>query len=120
MSRAGRRAAVGRGRWAETLAVWLLRLKFYRILARDLRRKAGEIDILARRGNILVAVEVKRRADLALAAASISARQRARIAQVAEAHRARLPDGAQLTLRFDAILVAPGQWPRHLVDAWRP
>ena len=70
---AGRRAAYERGRYAERWAALLLRAKGYRILARGYRCRAGEIDIVARRGSLLVAVEVKARADLTAAAEAIQA-----------------------------------------------
>jgi putative endonuclease len=114
-----RRRAVRRGRWAETLAAWLLRLKGYSLLARDYRTAVGEVDILARRGQVLAAIEVKRRADLDHAAQSVQARQRRRIERAASAYLARLPDGAGLSLRFDVVLVARGRL-KHIADAWRP
>ncbi|HWA43639.1 MAG TPA: YraN family protein [Hypericibacter adhaerens] len=115
-----RRAALRRGRWAETLAVWWLRLKGYRILGRDLRLGVGEIDILARRGRLLVAIEVKHRADLLTAGEAIDRRGQARIARALLRWLAQHPHLAELDLRFDAVLMVPGHWPRHLPDAWRP
>jgi putative endonuclease len=114
-----RRAAERRGRLAEASAAWLLRAKGYRILARDFRTPVGEVDLIARRGRVLALIEVKARATRAQAAASISPRQRQRIARAGAAFVARRPDLAQLDLRFDALLLAPGRWPRHVVDAWR-
>ena len=67
------------GQFAETLAVWQLRAKGYRILTRRFRCRPGEIDIIARRGNVLVFVEVKARRNAATAAESISSRQISRI-----------------------------------------
>lgn len=115
-----RRAAERRGRGAEAAAAWLLRLKGYRILARHLRTPVGEIDLIARRGRVLALIEVKTRATRDQAAAAVSPRQRQRIARAAQAFLARRPDLAELDLRFDALLLAPGRWPHHLVDAWRP
>jgi putative endonuclease len=115
-----RRAAYRAGRLAETLCVWLLRLKGYRVLARDWRVPVGEIDILARRGSVLAAVEVKRRGRLSDAAEAIGPRQRRRILRALEAFVARNPALGRLTLRFDVMLVAPRAPPRHIRDAWRP
>lgn len=109
-----------RGRRGEALACLWLRLKGYRILARNWRHPLGEIDIVARRGPILAVIEVKWRDRLDLAAESISPRQRHRIARAAAVFWARQPDAARLSLRFDALLLAPGRWPRHVADAWRP
>ncbi|NKB49262.1 MAG: YraN family protein [Alphaproteobacteria bacterium] len=117
---AGRRAAYKRGRGAEARAALLLRAKGYRIIARDYRCRVGEIDIIARRGRVLVAVEVKARAKLSDAAEAIGPRQRARITRALSDFMARHGDLAQCDIRFDAVLLSPRQWPRHIVDAWRP
>ncbi len=120
MSRAARGArARRRGRRAETIAALLLRLKGFRILARDLRLRAGEIDIVARRGGVIAFVEVKARRDLAEAAESLRARQRARILRAAGAYLAGRPDLRHLSPRFDAVLIGAVGWPRHVPDAWR-
>jgi putative endonuclease len=46
------------GRWAEWVVCWYLRLKGWRVLAVNWRCPAGEVDILARRGKVLAAIEV--------------------------------------------------------------
>jgi len=120
MTVARRRLAWLRGRRAEGLAAWWLRLKGYRLMARNFRSGAGEIDLIASRGGILAMVEVKTRDDLSSASEALGARQRARIARAAEAFLQQRPNLARLSVRFDVILVAPGRFPRHLMDAWRP
>ncbi len=116
---------------AERWACWLLRLKGYRILAVNWRCPAGEVDILARRGSILAAIEVKRRmesdytgkpGDDATALHAISPKQQQRIARAAEAFMGRRADCRSVTLRLDAITVLPGfLWPRlrHYPAAWQ-
>lgn len=115
-----RRRAWRFGRLAEELAVWLLRAKGFRVLARDFRAPVGEIDIVARRGGLLIFVEVKARRDIAEAAEAAGARQRARIERAALAFLVGRPRLAGLDMRFDLMLVEPGRWPCHLPDAWRP
>jgi len=115
-----RRAAERAGKRAERIAALLLRLKGYRILARGLRSRVGELDIVARRGGVLAIVEVKTRADEAEALEAVTPRQRRRLARAAQAFHARLPDAAALTIRFDVALVVPRRLPRHIMDAWRP
>lgn len=119
MSVARRRRAWHRGRRAEALAACWLRLKGYRILARDYRVGVGEIDLIARRGRVLALVEVKARAGLAEAGESLGRRQRERIGRAAKAFLQRYPDLGRLDLRFDVVLIAPGHLPRHIADAWR-
>jgi putative endonuclease len=115
-----RQQAWRRGRRGEALALLALRLAGYRILARDHRAAPGEIDIIARRGRLLIFVEVKTRSDFALAAEALLARQRRRIARAAEGFLAGRPELSLCRCRFDVILIAPWRWPRHIPDAWRP
>ena len=118
--RGAKRRARRFGLRAETLAAWMLRLRGCHIEGRRVRTPVGEIDIVVRRGTVVAMVEVKGRADLALAAESIVRRQRARIERAAEAFLRSRPALPELDLRFDVILVRPWRPPVHLVDAWRP
>lgn len=120
---AKRLRALTRGRLAEMAAALWLRLKGYSILARHVTTGrgtgAGEIDIIARRGNLLAFIEVKARPDFAQAAQAIGPQQRRRIARAAEAFLARRPELAHCAMRFDAVLVSPWRPLRHISDAWR-
>ena len=113
-----RRAAFRRGLSAETRAAVLLLLKGYRILARRWQSPVGEIDIVARRRRVLVFVEVKARVRLEDAAEAVSVRQRRRIAAAAAAWLAGHPEHASAEIRFDAVLVMPRRWPRHIAAAF--
>lgn len=108
------------GQVAETVAVWYLRAKGYRIVARRFRCRAGEIDIVARRGRLLAFIEVKARRTAGAAADALGPRQAGRIIRAAQAFVQAHPPLAVLDQRFDVILVVPRRWPVHLVDAWRP
>jgi len=101
------------------VCVWYLRLRGYRILARRLRTPVGEIDILARRGDVLAAIEVKARDRIADAAEAVTPRQRRRVARAAAWVLTGRPALADLALRFDAMLIAPRRLPVHIPDAWR-
>jgi len=114
---ARRKAELGRS--AEWRAVWRLRLAGYAIVARRYRTKMGEIDIVARRGHMLIFVEVKARAQHMVAAESLGERQLERVARAASLFLARHPRYAEYAVRFDAVLVV-GLWPRHQPDIWRP
>jgi putative endonuclease len=113
-----RRAAEREGRRAETLAALYLQCKFYRILARRFRTRAGEIDLIAKRGNTLAFVEVKRRASEAAARAAIAPTSRKRIARAATIFLAQNPQFSACALRLDAVFMTPGGWPIHLEGAW--
>src|SRR5690606_16152493 len=89
--KAGKVSAHGRGLRAERGAEILLRLKGYRIIARRYKTKFGEIDIIARRGDTIVFVEVKYRATLAAALSCLSAQNQERIIQAARHYLATHP-----------------------------
>ncbi len=114
-----RQRAQRRGRFAEWLCLWHLRLRGWRILARGWRCPSGEIDIVARRGRVLAIIEVKSRNQLDAAASALTPRQRRRIARAAETFLLSRPDLAGLDLRFDLMLVPPLRQPRHWPGAWR-
>ena len=120
MNTARRRARERLGRSAERIAVWWLRLRGYRILRRRFRTAAGEIDIIARRGGVIVAVEVKARPDAFAGTEAVGPRQQRRIARAAEQFRAKQPGAPTLGLRFDIVVVSPWRLPVHVADAWRP
>jgi putative endonuclease len=116
---ARRRAAYRRGHAGEQLAAFRLMLAGYRILARRYRTKVGEIDLIARRGDVVAFVEVKRRAELATGLEAVTPQARIRIRRAAELYLRRNPAFAERTLRFDVIVITPWAWPRHIVDAWQ-
>jgi len=111
-------AAFRTGLSAESRAAAFLIAKGYRILARRFRTPVGEIDIVARRRDVLVFVEVKARARLDDAAEAVTDRGKRRIAAAAEAWLAAHPDDVGRIMRFDAMLVAPGKIPQHIEGAF--
>jgi putative endonuclease len=111
-------AAFRTGISAESRAAAYLMAKGYRILAKRFRTPHGEIDLVAKRRNLLAFVEVKARATLDEAAYAVTPRQQARIINAAQAWLAAHPDHAEFELRFDAILIAPRRLPRHLLAAF--
>lgn len=117
-TRPERQIAFRTGISAESRAAVLLIAKGFRILARRYRTPVGEIDIVARRRRLLVFVEVKARERLDDAAWSVTDRQRARIVAAAEAWLAANSAHAIEDIRFDAVLVVPGQLPRHIPAAF--
>lgn len=113
-----RHAAEKRGRGAETLACWYLRLKGWRILARRARVPGGEVDVVARRGRTVAFVEVKLRANDDAASFALDQWRLRRVAAAAERLAPRFTrDGDDV--RIDAIFVVPRRWPRHLANVWQ-
>jgi putative endonuclease len=106
-----------RGRRGETLGAWYLQLKGWRILARRVKTPRGEVDLVARRGRVVAFVEVKWRRTAAELDLAIDLHRLRRVAAAAEAiaHRYVRAGDDQ---RIDVLLLAPGRFPRHMVNAW--
>jgi putative endonuclease len=92
--------------------------KGYRLLGFRLRTPQGEIDLLVQKRSVVVVVEVKRRATLEDALASVTWTQRQRLIRAARATVARRPALANASVRLDLIALAPGRPPRHIRGAW--
>ena len=113
-----RQEAEKRGRSAETIAAWYLRMHGWRILVRRARVPGGEVDIVARRGRTLAFVEVKARADTDAAALSLDEWRLRRVAVAAERLMERYMDGID-EVRIDAIFIVPFRWPIHMPNVWQ-
>ena len=113
-----RRATYLRGHWAEHVALALLVLKGYRLLARRYSASGGEIDLIVKRGDTIAFVEVKARDVMDSALVAIGAQKRQRFSRAARAWVSRNRWAACKVLRADAVFVAPRRWPRHLPAAF--
>ena len=113
-----RQEAEKRGRGAETIAAWYLRMHGWQILARRARVPGGEVDIVAKRGRTLAFVEVKARADADTAALSLDEYRLRRVAVAAERLMKRYMDGVD-EVRIDAIFIVPFRWPIHMPNVWQ-
>jgi len=94
-------------------AAWLM-LKGYQILGFRLKSRAGEIDILARRGRVLAVVEVKRRTTLEAALTAVGPDQHQRLLAAGRSVLHGRPGLAGHDLRIDMVALAPGRFPRHV------
>ena len=112
-----RSQAERRGRQAERIAAWWLRLKGWQIVGRRMRTRAGDVALVARRGAMLAFGEGKARASAAELDLAIDERRLARVAAAAEIlwHDLAKPGD---DMRIDVILLAPGRPPRHLANVW--
>lgn len=118
-TRSDKRIAAERaGHRGEALAALWLRAKLYRIRDRRYKTPMGEIDLVAERGNTVVFVEVKNRAANADETLTFASVNRSRISRAAHYWLARHPAETGKDFRFDVIFLAPGRWPRHLIDAF--
>ena len=91
-----RRKSEEAGRSAELIALWALRLKGWRLLARRYKTHVGEVDLIMRRGDVTAFIEVKARKNLDRAVESVTPRQARRIAAAArQGHRLHRGKGAK-------------------------
>jgi putative endonuclease len=108
------------GAEAEALAAAAMRVQGYQVLEQRFRYRHSDVDLVARRGTVVVFVEVKSRADdrYGSAAEAVTARKQANLVRAASvwlSRHARPWDA----VRFDVITVTDGklEW---LQDAFRP
>lgn len=111
-----------RGKCAEFLARNYMRLHGFGIVAQNYitgrGTTAGEIDFIAKRGKLLVFVEVKQRTTLETAAYAITPTQRQRLIRGAKSFLKNNPQYAGFDVRFDAILVTFPFRIHHIPNAW--
>ncbi|MGD9914029.1 MAG: YraN family protein [Rhizobiaceae bacterium] len=116
---ADRRRAYRRGHRSEWLASLALLLKGFRTVARRYRTPSGEIDLIARRGDLVLIVEVKARPTLIEAMDAIGRLSERRIEAAADLWLSRQRDSAKLSLRFDMVAVLPRRWPIHVENIFQ-
>lgn len=114
-----RSRAYRKGHRGEWLAAGFLMLKGYRIVARRYRTKLGEIDLIARRGDIAAIVEVKARPTLVAAMEAVGYNAERRIEAAADLWLSRQPDHGRLSIRFDLVAVLPRRWPVHVENIFQ-
>ncbi len=109
------------GTLAENSAAAFLEAQGFLIVARNFLRRVGELDVVARAGDLLVIAEVRTRASDAYggAAASIGHAKQRRIAATAGLLLQRFPELRRCRVRFDVIVVRDGSidWLKHAFDA---
>lgn len=113
-----KRRSERKGRRAEYFAALALMLKGYRIVSLRYKTAVGEIDLVARKGDLVAFVEVKARHDLASGVDAVSYPAQRRIAAAGELFISRQKDSTRLSWRHDIVVVSPWRWPRHLEDAF--
>jgi putative endonuclease len=106
-----------RGDDAEERAARLLGARGLVVVGRNVRCGRGELDVVARDGDVVVFVEVRRRRTRTDALESIGPRKQHLLARAAQWWLARHAPSARA--RFDVVVVV-GDRVEHLVDAFRP
>ena len=106
------------GRRGEAYARWVLCAKGYRLLVRKFRHPLGEVDLVLRRGRLLVFVEVKFRSDSDVSAYAVPPAQWRRISVGARGFGARHPLYADYVWQFDLFVVAAMGCFQHKKNFW--
>jgi len=117
-NRKRRRAANSWGKAAKWIAAIYLLTKGYRILALRYKTKLGEIDLVARKGDLAVMAEVKARGSVQQAVDAVSAQSMRRIRNASDLWLAKQPDAARLSIRYDIVVVRSWKLPVHFKDAF--
>jgi putative endonuclease len=106
------------GLFAESIASVYLRFCFYTVISRRYKSDVGEVDIIAKRGNSLIFVEVKARRNKDEAYVAFTTHQQKRIVRTAKLFIARNPKYHENDIRFDLILICPIFFIKHIKNAW--
>ena len=108
------------GKRGETLACRYLRMKNIEILLRNYRNKRGEIDIIARDGNIICFIEVKTRSlsSRSRPAEGFRYKQQLRISRSAANYLNKVGK-PKVAYRFDLIEIVMGRWDICELRYWR-
>ncbi len=109
------------GALAENSACAFLESNGFSIVARNFQRRVGELDVVARAGDLLIVAEVRTRSSEAYggAAASVGSSKQRRIAATAALFLQRHRELRHCRVRFDVIIVRDGcvEWLKHAFDA---
>ena len=121
-NRAKAAAAAAVGRAAEQIALRFLAAQGLELLQRNFRRRVGELDLIARKGDELIVAEVRTRSSDAYGggAASVDWRKRQRIVRTTSLLLQKHHELAKLRVRFDVLVISNMQgasphveWIRH-------
>ena len=107
-----------RGRYSERIATNFLKRNGYKIIKRNFKSKLGEIDIIAKQGNYLVACEVKYRNNEDILLYSISVKQQRRIKNALLIFLAIHKEYNSCNIRFDAMFINNNNDVNHITNAW--
>jgi putative endonuclease len=114
-----RQAADAAGRRGETYAAAWLERRGWEVLAKRVKTKAGEVDLVVRRPGLVAFVEVKVRKTEAELDHAIDEHRLARVAAAAELLMGEYAQAGD-DIRVDVMLLAPGCLPRVIENAWVP
>jgi len=112
------RSTIKCGAAAEAAAADYLQSQGLSVLARNLRCRAGELDLVCLDGGVIVIVEVRHRAtsDFGGALASVTWRKQRKLIRATKFHWQRRPAWRARALRFDVVAVQSRPDGTHQMD----
>ena len=122
MGRGSGRKTGALGRQAEDAAYRYLLDRGLQPVARNFRRRGGEIDIVMLDGDSLVFIEVRYRRNPSFAppASTVDGQKQRRIVRTAALFAAAHRSLARRVMRFDVVAIERGNRLRWIRDAFRP
>lgn len=108
------------GARAEDLALRFLQAQDLRLVARNVRARGGELDLVMEQGRTLVIVEVRARADSAYGSAqdSVTPHKQRRVILAARQFLAQHPRFGGYEIRFDVVALNAGDAPLWIRSAF--
>lgn len=114
-----RQTSYRKGVDAEKRAVKQLERDGYTVLKERYKTKFGEIDIVAKKDDVLVFVEVKAHQSMEASLYAVTPKSRRRIEQSALWFLSENPEYIDYGMRFDVMIFKGGSiWAEHLDNAW--
>ncbi|MAS86477.1 MAG: YraN family protein [Micavibrio sp.] len=106
-----------KGLWAEWLVAFYLRFIGYKILAKRYKTKFGEIDLIARKNNVLIFVEVKARKNQEDGLEAVTLKTQKRIINAAKIFIQNYEQEV-MAIRFDVAAVSAHGIVEHIRNAF--
>lgn len=106
------------GFYCEYVAAFLFCLKGYRVLKHRYKTQYGEIDLIVKRGSLIVFVEVKGRIEEDRFDYAVLPKARRRIERTAQAFIQEHIKFMTCEMRFDVVFIKPFSFPKHIKRAW--
>lgn len=115
-----RKGGTALGREGEAIAANFLVAEGWEILARNFRASRGEIDLVARKGELVAFVEVKTWSAFGAEelGAALSPQKRRRIVETSKIFLARDRKYSSARLRYDLLFVREGRVARYVESAF--
>jgi putative endonuclease len=106
------------GAWAEEIAWQHIQQQGWQLVERNFFCKGGELDIIARKGQVLAFIEVKyrKRHTMGGAIASLSLTKKRHLIHSAKVFLQRFPSLSNLDCRFDLIAISGYDGPHSQVQ----